>query len=87
MIEALDHSRSPMPAGFPPQEVATSSNVGEVCPPRLSQAGGGQGGEGESGGQRCPQNVNIGAAQSQQNRIQRFDATVVINAPVVIQCR
>jgi hypothetical protein len=40
-----------------------------------------------SGGGRCPQNINIGAAQSQQNRMQRFDATVVIEAPVVIQCR
>ena len=42
---------------------------------------------GGGGGQGCPQNVNIGSAQGQQNRIQRLDTTVVIEAPIVIQCR
>jgi hypothetical protein len=51
-------------------------------PPRVSQAA-----VGSSGGGRCPENINIGAVQGRDNHIQRFDATVVINAPVVIQCR
>jgi hypothetical protein len=52
-------------------------------PPQVSRAAV----QSSGGGGRCPQNINIGAAQSQQNRMQRFDATVVIDAPVVIQCR
>jgi hypothetical protein len=51
-------------------------------PPHASR-----GGAGPSGGGRCPQNINIGAVQGRDNHIQRFDATVVINEPVVIQCR
>jgi hypothetical protein len=49
----------------------------------VSQAATKQGG----GGGHCPQDINIGSAQGQQNRIQRFDATVVVTAPIVIQCR
>jgi hypothetical protein len=52
-------------------------------PPRVSDAAATQGG---SGG-RCPQNINIGSVQGQENRLQRFDSIVIVKAPIVIQCR
>jgi len=82
----------PAMAGTSKQEVeelyrpveAQTAKLMTLLPPRMDKAStaGGEGGEG-----RCPQNINIGSAQGQQNRIQNFDTTVVINQPINIQCR
>jgi hypothetical protein len=59
-----------------------------LLPPRISQAARNRkDGSPEAGnGSRCPQNINIGSVQGQQNRLPRFDSTVVIDAPIVIKC-
>ena len=82
----------PAMAGTSKQEVeelyrpveAQTAKLMTLLPPRMDKAST-VGGEG--GGGRCPQNINIGSAQGQQNRIQHFDTTVVINEPINIQCR
>jgi hypothetical protein len=81
----------PAMAGTSKQEVeelyrpveAQTAKLMTLLPPRMDKAST----VGAKEGGRCPQNINIGSAQGQQNRIQHFDTTVVINEPINIQCR
>ena len=59
--------------------VRASRAKGTTAEPRNSPTQDGDG--------RCPRNINIGSVQGQHNTIWRFDATVVINEPIVINCR